>query len=100
MLRLSDERRARLVAAQWGRRQTAAFAVDIEVLAYDRQGLLRDVSDVFVRERINAVKAETLTKDDRATMRFTLEVGDLEQLSRLLVLLQQLPNVISARRRV
>ncbi|MDA8384184.1 MAG: GTP diphosphokinase [Betaproteobacteria bacterium] len=100
MLRLSDERRARLVAAQWGSRQTAAFAVDIEVLAYDRQGLLRDVSDVFVRERINAIKAETLTKDDRATMRFTLEVGDLEQLSRLLALLQQLPNVISARRRV
>ena len=48
--RLPEERRGRLLQATWGGAENVVASVDIEVEAYDRQGLLRDVSDLFVRE--------------------------------------------------
>jgi GTP pyrophosphokinase len=98
MLRLREDRRDRLVAAQWGGRKDSAFAVDVEVDAYDRQGLLRDVSEVFVREKVNVTKVSTLSRDNQARMQFTIEIADLEQLSRVLALLTHVQNVSSARR--
>jgi len=99
ILRLSDGRRERLVAADWGGKKGATFAVDIEVEAYDRQGLLRDISDVLVRERVNTTRVNTLSQDNVARMQFTVEIADLEQLSRLLALIHHVPNVIEAKRR-
>ena len=98
MLRLSDERRDRLVNAQWGSKKGATFSVDIEVEAYDRQGLLRDITDVFVREKVNVTKVNTLSKNNQAKMQFTIEISDLEQLSRLMALIHHVSNVVSARR--
>ncbi len=98
MLRLTDERRSRLVNAQWGGKKASAFAVDIEVDAYDRQSLLRDITDVFVREKVNVTKVNTLSKNNRAKMQFTIEIADLEQLSRLIALIHHVPNVMAARR--
>jgi len=99
ILRLSEGRRERLVAADWGGKKGATFAVDIEVEAYDRQGLLRDISDVLVREKVNTTRVNTLSQDNIARMQFTVEIADLEQLSRLLALIHHVPNVIEARRR-
>jgi len=59
--------------------------------------LLRDISDVFLKEKVNATKANTISKNGLALMRFTIEVSDRDQLSRLLALVQQLPSVIEAR---
>ena len=100
MLRLPESRRDRLVSAQWGGRKGATFAVDIEVEAYDRQSLLRDITDVFVREKINVTKVNTLSKNNQAKMNFSVEIKDLEQLSRLIALIHHVPNVIKARRQV
>ena len=99
MLRLSGDRRERLVTADWGGKKGATFAVDIEVEAYDRQGLLRDISDVLVREKVNTTRVNTLSQDNIARMQFTIEITGLEQLSRLLALMHHVPNVIEARRR-
>ncbi|MFZ3087309.1 MAG: bifunctional (p)ppGpp synthetase/guanosine-3',5'-bis(diphosphate) 3'-pyrophosphohydrolase [Methylotenera sp.] len=96
--RLHDERRDRLLAAQWGNHQVSSINVDIEVEAYDRQGLLRDISELFVKEKVNAVKVNTLNKKHQAFMQFSIEIASLEQLNRLLGLIQQIPNVIVARR--
>lgn len=97
--RLPEERRNRVLAAQWGSYQNISGNVDIEVEAHDRQGLLRDISDLFAREKINATKANTISRHNLALMQFSIEVTNLEQLSRLLTLIQQVPNVISAQRR-
>lgn len=98
--RLPEERRNRLLSAQWGKHQNLGADVDIEVEAHDRQGLLRDISDLFVREKVNATKANTMSRNNLALMQFSIEISGLEQLSRLLALIQQLPSVIVARRRV
>lgn len=98
--RLPEDRHNRVLNARWGNYQNTSTEVDIEVQAHDRQGLLRDISDLFVREKVNATKANTMSRNDLALMQFSIQITDLDQLSRLLALIQQLPNVISARRRV
>ena len=100
IVRLPESRHDRVLAAQWGSHLNVNTDVDIEVEAHDRQGLLRDISDLFVREKVNATKANTLTRNNMALMQFSIEILDLEQLNRLLALIQQLPDVIAARRRI
>ena len=100
MLRLPENRRDRLLSAQWGSGTGNLFTVDIVVEAYDRQGLLRDIGDLFVREKINVTRVNTLSKNNQAKMQFSIEISDLEQLTRLLVLIHQVPNVVTARRLV
>ncbi|MEY3882746.1 MAG: hypothetical protein RLZZ379_24 [Pseudomonadota bacterium] len=87
IVRLPESRHDRVLAAQWGSHLNVNTDVDIEVEAHDRQGLLRDISDLFVRNNL-------------ALMQFSIEILDLEQLNRLLALIQQLPDVIAARRRI
>ena len=92
----------RLVEVDWGPEQTAGhYSVDIELVAFDRQGLLRDVTTVLANEKLNITAVNTTTR--RAThtthMVITVEVPDLGVLSRVLARLGQLPNVTEARRR-
>ena len=100
IMRLPESRHDRVLGAQWGSHLNVNADVDIEVEAHDRQGLLRDISDIFVREKVNATKANTLSRNNLALMQFSIEILDLEQLNRLLALIQQLPDVIAARRRI
>ncbi|HEU0187340.1 MAG TPA: ACT domain-containing protein, partial [Gallionellaceae bacterium] len=98
ILRMPESRRERVMGAQWGGKHNEVFSVDIEVVAYDRQGLLRDISDLFAREKVNVTRVNSLSKLNQAFMQFSIEIADLQQLSRLLALLHQVPNVISAKR--
>ena len=100
MLRLPESRSDRMLSAQWGGSKGDAFIVDISVEADDRQGLLRDIGDLFVREKINVTRVNTLSKNDQAQMQFSIEISNLDQLGRLLALINQVPNVIIARRHV
>jgi len=98
MLRLPEGRRGRILSAEWGGSKGDVFTVDIDVEANDRQGLLRDIGDLFVREKINVTRVNTFSKGSQAKMNFSIEIKDLEQLARLLGLIHQVPNVIKARR--
>lgn len=97
--RLPEDRHDRILGAQWENHQNFSANVDIEVEAHDRQGLLRDISDLFVRERVNATKANTISRNNLALMQFSIEVANLDQLNNLLRLIQLVPNVISVQRR-
>lgn len=96
--RLPEDKHDRLLATQWGNRQQKLAAVDIDIEAYDRQGLLRDISDLFARERINVTQVRTQSRNNQAKMSFSIEIAGLEQLSKLLTLLRQVPSVNSAKR--
>ena len=76
--------------------------VDIHVLAGDRKGLLRDISSVFANAEIDVIGVNTQSdlKNDRASMRFTAEVTDMNQLSRVIDRLAQVPDVIDVRRQL
>jgi len=69
------------------------------VQATDRQGLLRDVTEVLSREKINVTAMNTQTRHSIASMQFTVEVGDAGHLQRALALLREVRGVMSASRR-
>jgi GTP pyrophosphokinase len=75
------------------------FPVDLAVQAHDRQGLLRDVSEVLSKERINVTAVNTLSRHHIANMSFTVEVDGLDHLKRALAQIGEVSGVISARRR-
>jgi len=89
----------RMVTAEWGGAEGATFPVEIEVEAVDRTGLLRDISEVLSRERINVTATKTASRDLSARMRFTLEVANLDRLKQVLTLIREVRGVVSAARR-
>ncbi|WP_148715237.1 RelA/SpoT family protein [Chitinolyticbacter meiyuanensis] len=88
----------RLIKADWGEQRGHVFAVDIMVEAHDRPGLLRDLTDVMGREKINVTAMNTLSKDARARMRFTVEIKSGSELSRLFAKLGEVGGVVFAQR--
>ena len=89
----------RLIEADWGAPREQLFPVDIVVEASDRQGLLRDISELLSREKINVTAVNTQTRQHQARMAFTLEVESVGQLKRALQLARDIPGVFSADRR-
>jgi GTP pyrophosphokinase len=88
----------RMLPAQWVLDAGAAFEVEIHVKAFDRQGLLRDISDVIAKEKLDVLRVNTESRDEYAMMQLTVRIRELQQLSRLLGRLQHVQNVIEARR--
>ncbi|MFZ2853295.1 MAG: bifunctional (p)ppGpp synthetase/guanosine-3',5'-bis(diphosphate) 3'-pyrophosphohydrolase [Rhodocyclaceae bacterium] len=88
----------RVIETEWGGAAEGVFAVDIVVDAHDRQGLLRDVSEVFTREKLNVIAVNTQSKQGNAHMSFTAEISNVAQLKRTLALVHEVPGVVGARR--
>jgi GTP pyrophosphokinase len=91
--------RDRLMPADWGKTgDEAPFSADLEVVALDRQGLLRDISEAISRERINVTAVNTLSRGAHAFMRFTVQVGSADAIGRVLRQVKDVPGVDTARR--
>jgi len=89
----------RVIETEWGNAEAEGFfASDIVVDAHDRQGLLRDISEIFAREKINVISVNTQSKQGKARMAFTVEVKNLSQLNRTLGLIHDVKGVAAARR--
>lgn len=97
--RLAELQPERLIEADWGRQKDGVFSVDIVVQAHDRQGLLRDISEVLSREKINVTGVNTQSKQHVAYMSFTVEISNLEQLQRTLAQVKEVQGVLTASRR-
>ncbi len=100
VLRLGVADRTRLIDVSWSAASGGAYPVDVEMQAYDRQGLLRDVTLLLANEKVNVLGINTATDHDTgvAHMKFTVEVPDVGKLSLLLSRLGQLHNVFEVRR--
>jgi GTP pyrophosphokinase len=96
----------RVIEVQWGLpkvQESSVYPVDVAVEAADRQGLLRDISEVFAKEKMNVIGVQTQSvKDNRggtAWMTFTVEVAQSGRLKQVLGIVSEVPGVRSARRR-
>lgn len=98
MLRREDAER--FIEVDWGQGIQQTYPVVIRVIAYDREGLLRDIAGVVADEDISMSAANVVTrkKENMATITATLEITDIAQLSRVLAKIDQLPNVLEAKR--
>ena len=88
----------RVIETDWGGQTSGLFASDIVVDAHDRQGLLRDISEIFAREKLNVVGVNTQSKQNKAHMSFTVEITNLPQLQRTLALIHEVDGVVAVRR--
>ena len=101
LARLSVKAPARVLPVAWGEITAGEFPVDIEVQAFDRRGLVRDVSAALADEKISIQSMNTVTdrRDNVAHMQIGIQITGLPQLSRVLGRIAQLPNVVSAKRK-
>jgi GTP pyrophosphokinase len=90
----------RIMRLDWKEEVDATFPVSIDVRAYDRSGLLYDITGIFMNESTNVVSIHTVSGEERnqVTLKMQIEVDKLTQLLRILEMIEQLPNVITARR--
>ena len=90
----------RVVHVAWGGVQAdAVYPVELLVLAQDRPGLLRDVSEVFAREKLNVVGVNSSSTNGEARMLFTVEIRSASDVNRVLSAVREVKDVFSARRR-
>jgi GTP pyrophosphokinase len=92
----------RLIEVDWGEESNSHFTAGIHIEAYDRHGLLRDITALFANEKVYVTSINTMSDQDSniATMEVTVEVQGLVVLSQLLNKINNLPNVITALRKV
>jgi GTP pyrophosphokinase len=99
VVRMRAAQPERLIDANWGEPRDEVFPVDIVVEAMDRQGLLRDISEILSREKLNVTAANTLTRNMHTRMAFTIEVPSLAVLKRALGYVRDVKGVLNATRR-
>ena len=100
-LRLNSRNPERVIEIDWGNSEHASYPAELKLYAYDRQGLLRDISSVLADEKISVLAMQTKSDKKRmqAIMELSIEVPGLPALSRIISRLEQVPNVTSVRRR-
>ncbi len=92
----------RVIEVRWGQHklgESSVYPVDVAIEAHDRQGLLRDISEVFAKEKMNVIGVQTQSIKGTAWMTFTVEVSDSGLLQRVLMQVSNVRGVDSARRR-
>ena len=100
ILRYATASPERIIVVEWGARAEQTFPVEVEIRAFDRKGLLNDITAILANEKINvtAINTRSNIRDHTADMLLTVEIPDIDVLSRVLTKINQLPNVLRVRR--
>ncbi|GAB4574071.1 MAG: bifunctional (p)ppGpp synthetase/guanosine-3',5'-bis(diphosphate) 3'-pyrophosphohydrolase [Anaerolineae bacterium] len=98
---LNTSERDRLINVSWRRadQPTRSYPVPVMIVAYDREGLMRDIGAIIADEKINMSNVSITTRQNIATFLVTMEIADVNQLTRVLSKIERLPNVVEAHRR-
>ncbi|AKM47106.1 GTP diphosphokinase [Edwardsiella anguillarum] len=90
----------RIIDAVWGESYSSGYSLVVRVTANDRSGLLRDITTILANEKVNVlgVASRSDTKQQMATIDMEIEIYNLQVLGRVLAKLNQLPDVLDARR--
>lgn len=100
LLQLKTREPERIIDVSWGGEVRTTYPVELLIFAYDRTGLLKDLMTVLANAAINVISMNTLSNksEHSAEMSITVEVEDLNSLSRVMALLSKVPNVADVRR--
>lgn len=102
ILHATEKQKKRFLEVSWGSNNRDRYQVNIVITAFDRSTLLRDITALIAAERVHVFGLETKTQPQENTtnIKLTLEIDGINQLSRLLNQLENVPNVIEARRSI
>jgi GTP pyrophosphokinase len=100
-LGLNQKRPERIIEVNWGTTDSSTYPVDLTLRAYDRNGLLRDISTVLADEHANVTDLQGHTDKGsmQTIMQISIEVSDLPMLSTTITRLEQIANVVSVKRK-
>jgi GTP pyrophosphokinase len=100
-LSLNRRHHERIVEISWGRQDSGTYPVDLTLHAFDRGGLIRDITSVLADDHANVtdLKSHTDKRSMQVVMEISIEISDLPTLSTAITRLEQLPNVVSVRRK-
>ena len=100
-LGLNAKNPERVIEVAWGSHEDAMYPVDLTVSAFDRHGLVRDITAVLADDggSVDGMRTDTDKKRMQALIDLNLSVPGLATLSRVISRLEQLPNVLSVRRK-
>ena len=100
MLHLKEKEQSRLIEVEWGDTDVRNYPVNILIYANDRHGLLSEITKTFSDDKINVIAVNTISdkKEQTARMAVTIEIRDLQQLTRLMDKIMHLRNVIDVSR--
>ena len=98
----TEKQKQRFLQVSWGQASHEKYVVNLLVKAYDRAGLLRDITTLLSNEKadVHALESKTNKEDNVVQTQLTVEIDGIDNLSRLLTRLQQIPNVFEARRQI
>lgn len=96
--RLANQNPERITTANWGKNLGSVFAVDLMITAAQRPTLLRDLSEVLAREKVNVTGVNTIGRDYRVKMHFTVEIRDAASLNMVINRLREVAGVSDVRR--
>jgi len=101
ILQLEDMEPNRIIEVSWGQSEDTAYSVNVEIQAYDREGLLRDITTILANEQANVtgVNSYSDAQENIATITLIMEVTSLDILGKVLAKVKQLPNIIDVRRK-
>ena len=96
IINLNGEDIARLIDVEWGCKESESYPVSLIINTIDRQGLLGDIINTLANDKVNVLSVNTLSdkKQQTARMAVTIEISDLQQLTRVMDKIGQLPNVV------
>lgn len=102
ILQINSLHKEKLIEVTWGDQQNQIYPVNIYVYAYDRPGLIRDISTIFANEKMNLIAMSTRIDKTQheAHINLTVETSGLASLSKVLDKIKQLPNIIEAKRQL
>lgn len=102
ILHASEKQKIRFLQVTWGNVTLSHYMVDVLIKAFDRSGLLRDITSLLANEKahVYALESKTNKQENMTYINLTVEIDGLNTLSRLLNRLEQIPNVFEARRLV
>ena len=100
ILYLKEKDQARLIEVEWGDTEAQSYPVNILIEAIDRHGLLSDITSTLSEDKVNVVAVNTMSnkKEQTARMAVTIEIRDLQQLTRIMDKISQLRNVVEVSR--
>jgi len=100
ILHLKEKDQTRLIEVEWGDTETESYPVNILIHAIDRHGLLSDITSTLSDDKVNVVAVNTISdkKEQTARMAVTIEIRDLQQLTRVMDKISQLRNVLEVTR--
>lgn len=96
---MSEQDHERLIEVSWGnQRPESVYPVDVLIVAQERPGLLKDVSEIFMRQKQHVIGMGSQRSRTDMRMRFTIEIQSVDSLQVSLAALRELPGVLAARR--